>query len=257
MSDEHATVMSRVEPTGVQRVHPVVQMVRDSMTGQMDPAMLREILALQREYEAGEAKKAYTRALAALKRDLPTVIGRDATVDYTSAKGRTHYTHTSLAAVMSAVTEPLTRHGFSLAWLPSTGERTVKVACRLTHADGHSEECALESPADVSGSKSPAQAIASTITLLSRYTALSLLGIATADMHEPTGEHVDDSERIDPERNARALAAIVRSGRTRQAAEAHVERPLERWTVADLGMLRTWLREATREPGDDDGTEAA
>jgi hypothetical protein len=46
----------------------------------------------------------------------------------------------------------------------------------------------MTAPIDTSGSKSPAQGVASTITLLQRYTALSLLGIATADMKDADGE---------------------------------------------------------------------
>jgi len=97
---------------------------------------------------------------------------------------------------LDSVTEPLTRHGFSLGWVPTTGDRgEVRVTCRLTHAEGHSEETTLVAPPDTSGLKNPAQAIASTITLLQRYTALSLLGIATADTTDPTPD--EPPQRID------------------------------------------------------------
>lgn len=226
-----------------QRMHPLVSAAMSA--GQVDPATLRELLAVQREWEAGEARKAYTRALAALKRDLPTVIERDQLVDYTSKGGRTRYTHASLAGVMDAITEPLTRHGFSLSWTPAIGDRNVRVTCRITHSEGHHEEASLEAPPDNSGHKNPAQAIASTVTLLQRYTALALLGIATADMPEPTGERRPSPGDVDPRKNLAAAAHIAKIGRSREAAEAHVGRPVSEWTAFDLGKLREWISEAT------------
>jgi len=244
VSDDHA--ITTTAPVAATRVHPVVQA---AITAGASAAELRDLLAIQREWEAGEAKRAYTRALVELRRDLPTVIARDATVDYPSSKGRTHYTHTSLAAAMAAVTPALTRHGFSLAWIPGrTAHGDVEVTCRLTHAEGHAESCTLFAPVDTSGAKSAAQGVASTTTLLSRYTALALLGIATADMPEPTGE--PSPEDVDPRRNLRAAARVVELGRSREDAEAHIGRPVAEWTRADLERLREWVTH-TREPGEE------
>src|SRR5690606_2270861 len=125
----------------------------------------------------------------------------------------------------------------SHAWIPRMREGKVEVTCRLTHSEGHSEETTLPAPPDKSGMKSDAQAIASTITLLQRYSLLSLLGIATADMPEPTGER-DRSAEIDLDRNLNAVAQIVRRGRTKEAAEAHVGKPCSQWTGADIDELR-------------------
>lgn len=257
--DNHKTELVHVEGRDVQRarMHPLVgaAMDRGAIT---DPATLRELLAVQRDWEAGEAKKAYTRALAALKADLPTVIAKDALVDFTSEKSgkRTTYRHTTLAAVMDAVTEPLTRHGFSLSWTPATSERSVRVTCRLTHTEGHHEEATLEAPPDGSGMKSPAQGIASTITLLSRYSALALLGIATRDMTEPAGEQQPtepDLTEVDAAKNMRAAAAIVKAGRKREDAEQLVGRVVAQWTRADLRKIKAWLEpKSERQPSEDE-----
>lgn len=247
MTDTHVATLVRAQERDLdaERMHPLVRAAM--ATGTLaDPATLRELLAVQREWEAGEARKAYTRAMAALKANLPTVIAKDATVAFKSEKTgkETFYRHATLAAVMDAITVPLTNHGFSLAWTPATGDRAVRVTCRLTHTEGHFEETTLEAPPDTSGMKSPAQAIASTITLLSRYTALALLGIATRDMTEPTGERELTAEElavVDPEKNMRALRAITKAGRTREEAERFVERSVSAWTRADLRKLKAWL----------------
>jgi hypothetical protein len=264
VSDTHKAELVHVEPREPQKMHPLVAAAMAH--GQIDPATLRELLAVQREWEAGEARKAYTRALAALKGDMPVVIAHDATVDFTNkANVRTFYTHTSLAGALAAITPALTDHGFALSWTPRTLDRgVVEVTCRLTHTEGHFEEATLAAPADTSGNKSPAQGVASTITLLSRYSALALLGIATKDMKEPTGGGDEpDDDVVDVPRNMRAVAWFVKHGRTRAAAEAHVERGVGEWTTRDLAKLREWIatdetkNEAPADAGGErDGEEA-
>lgn len=229
------------------QVHPVVAAM---MAGSPTPETLRELLKVQREWEADEARKAFTRAMVALKRDLPAVIARDATVDFTGAKGRTHYTHATLAGAMAAVSDVLASHGFSVGWIPSTDDRMVRVTCRLTHAEGHCEEATLSSPPDTSGSKGQAQAVASTVTLLQRYTLLALLGIATADMHDP-GPREPDPGSVDPKRNLEIAAIVRKRGLSVAAAEEHVGRRVKDWTGADLAKLRAWVtsQSAASEPG--------
>lgn len=248
MSDPNHAIATVIErPAPVERMHPLVELAMRG--GQVDPAMLRELLAVQREYEAGEARKAFTAALIRLKAEMPAVIERDKTVDFTakSTGMRTHYTHASLAAALEAVTPHLTAHGFALAWTPSTDKGQVSVTCRLTHSGGHSEETTITAPVDTSGSKSAAQGTASTITLLQRYTALSLLGIATADMTEPRPA---EPQGVDTRANLRAVAGLQKFGKSKAEAEAHVGRPVAEWTAADLDTLRAWVR-PERQPGDD------
>lgn len=239
MSEDKHTSVAVIEKGALpERVHPVVA---QAMQHNPDPETLGKLLALQERWEAGEAKKAYTAALVGLKRDLPTVIERDQTVDFKTQKGRVNYTHTSLAQVMTAITEPLTQHGFSIAWVPRTEQNKVIVTCRLTHSAGHSEEATVDAPIDNSGSKSPAQGVASTITLLQRYTCLSLLGIATADHKEPEGETPPD--HIDTALNMKAAAAMKKAGYPKADAEKLIGRTVAEWTTSDLDKLRETLRE--------------
>ncbi len=245
MSDDHKSIMHAPEvgidqPT---RMHPMVQAAMGGGGAAPDVETMRELMNLQREWEAGEAKKSFTRALVAVKDELPRVIGHDKTVDFTSAKGRTTYTHTSLAAVVDAVTDPLTRHGFSVSFVPQTSDRAVHVTCILMHRDGHSERASIASAPDNSGSKNPAQAVASTITYLQRYTLLSMLGIATSDHGEPPPP---SDVRIDVDANLRALSGLKSIGVDQEEAEKHVGSKLPKWTSADLTKLRVLFSERTK-----------
>lgn len=185
-----------IEPAA-EGTHPLVRMAMEA--GSLDPASIRELMTLQREWEAGEAKKSFTRAMVAMKRQIPNVLKRDKLVDYaTKTGGRTTYTHVSLAAAVEAVTPHVCNHGFSAAFTTQTLERNyVEVTCTLTHQDGHAESCVLSAPPDKSGQKSDAQAVASTVTLLQRYTLLSLLGIATKDHEDPQPANVQATKTVD------------------------------------------------------------
>lgn len=267
MSDDHdkTALVARTES----QMHPLVAAAMSG--GKLDTAALEKLTELQERWEASQAKQAYARALVGLKRDLPAVLEKDKLVDFESKDGRsrTTYRHTTLAAAADAIVPILTEHGFTHSWTPNNTERLVSVACRLQHRDGHSEEATMCAPPDASGRKSQAQAIASTTTLLSRYTLLALLGIATADMTEahgprPAGEApADDKPNVS--RNLRAAAALGKHNRTREQAETHLDKPLAEWTDADLNKLRDWIAqpaestsgaappeaESPREPGEE------
>ena len=226
--------VERTRPT--EQLHPLVEQGMAAMRTHPDPLLLRELLAVQREWEAGEARKLYTAAMVALKRDLPTVLARDRVVDYQGGKGRVYYTHVSLAAVIAAVTDHLGAHGFSLGYEVAAGPGLVTVRCRLTHAAGHSEATELSAPPDTAGGKGPAQAIASTITLLQRYTAMALLGLASADQEEPAGESA--APNVDPQRNLAAAGWLDSHGYAVPEFEARFQRAVQYWTAADLDEIR-------------------
>jgi hypothetical protein len=257
----HAIIANPERGAPIERMSPVVASGLRILEANPNPEALRALLEIQRDWEREESRKAFERAMVALKRDLPTVLHRDKTVDFTGKSGsRTHYTHTSLAAAVDAISSPLTQHGFSHSWTPSTDDRgKVSVTCCLTHVEGHSKETTISAPVDTSGNKGPAQGVASTITLLQRYTLLSLLGIATADQVDPLVEDdgsvrpVDESQRTrpNPDRAIKAVGAITKKGRSREDAEGYLGKRVQDWSDDDIDSLNEWVkRPAEREPGE-------
>lgn len=243
MTDKHNVIAQAdaVQPRTL--MHPLVEKM---LTQNPTPEALEKILGLQREWEKDEARRAYNVALTALKGDLPPFLKRDKTVEYLKVK----YTHTSLAAAMDTVTPHLTAHGFSLTWTPGNNDKGgIMVTAKLTHRMGHSEQATLTAAPDTGGNKSGPQAIASTVTLLQRYTALSLLGLATADQVEPTGEGAPvDADAVDTARNMRAMADLAKGGKTKEAVELFLGKPLKEWTATDLDKLRAWVTPASIDP---------
>lgn len=251
MTDVHTTeIVPTSAPIVTQRMHPMVQAAMSSPSG-ISPEAMEKFMDLQERYEAGEARKLFTVALIALKSTMPSVIARDKTVSYGKGESATKYTYATLAAALEAVTEHLSSHGFSLTWSTSSAAPKVRVTCRLMHVGGHSEETYLDAPPDTKGGKNDAQAVASTVTMLQRYTALLLLGIATKDMVEPTGEAKGEIATIDPARNLAAVGELRKRGVDLKAVVAKVGRPVEQWTTADLDVVRGMLpKKAPRENAD-------
>jgi hypothetical protein len=151
-----------------------------------DLAKLEKLMELQERYEANEARKAYVAAMAAFKAE-PIVVGKSKTVDFTSAKGRTHYKHATLADVVDAAVTGMGKHGLSHRWDVRQEGGRVSVTCIVTHQRGHSESTTLASSPDDSGNKNQIQQVGSAITYLQRYTLMSALGLAASDMPEDDG----------------------------------------------------------------------
>ncbi len=162
------------------------------------PEVISKMMDLQERWEANEAKKAYVRAMAAFKQEAPPVLAKDATVDFTSSKGRTHYRHTTLGSIVIQITSIMGRHGLSASWSTAQNENGgVTVTCHITHELGHSEGVTLTAPPDASGNKNLIQQVGSTVTYLQRYTLLAALGLATADQDDDgvkAGERIEDHD---------------------------------------------------------------
>ena len=148
---------------------------------------LERLMALQERYEANEAKKEFVAAMTRFKEN-PKIIEKNATVDFTSAKGRTHYKHATLANVCDVIGPALSEVGISHRWETEQLEGgMIRVTCILTHARGHSEKVFLQAGRDESGNKNNIQAVGSTVTYLQRYTLLAATGMAVADQRDDDG----------------------------------------------------------------------
>jgi len=219
-------------------MHPLVEAAMSLGPQGMTPENLEKILDIQKSWEANEALKAFNIAMSAMNQSLPKVLRRDALVEF----GNTKYRHTSLAEAVDAIKGPLNNHGFTFRWETDTETPgSVKVTCILSHIGGHEKPTAISAPPDTKGSKNPAQAVMSTVTMLQRYTLLSLLGIATADMTDPAPRAQAPADDIDSNRTLKALASLRKYKKTKVDAEAFLGRPVAAWTNSDLDRLREWL----------------
>lgn len=138
---------------------------------------IKEMMAIQREWESDEARKAFNEAFAAFKAEAVEVIKRKQ-VDFATQKGRTQYKHAELSDVVEAVGPALSRHGFSWSWTPEQKNGRIFITCNLLHRLGHEKSATMDAAADESGGKNTIQAIVSTTTYLERHTLKAVCGIS-------------------------------------------------------------------------------
>lgn len=134
---------------------------------------LEKYLQLQRDHEAYEAKKAYFQAVAGFKQEKIN-IPKDKTNHHFKSK------YTSIGAMLSAINPALGKHGLSLSFQLSQGDKILTVKCILAHRLGHTESVEMSAPPDTSGggSKNPIQQIKSTFTYLRSATAEAITGLS-------------------------------------------------------------------------------
>lgn len=165
-----------------------------------DPARLMQLLEVKDRWDATEARKAFVADMAEFKKN-PPVIFKNKHVGFDSRRtgGSTAYDHATHAEVTYKIIAGLAQHGFSHRWVTTQPGGNVQVECVITHRLGHFESFSMVAPPDTSGSKSPVQAIASTKTLLERYTLLGATGLSTTDLPDAddrkTGDDAPEADK--------------------------------------------------------------
>jgi hypothetical protein len=204
------------------------EMIRMAVEGKADLVSLKELLAIQKDYEANEARKAYHKAMAEFKANAPE-IDKDKTVSFKTDRGQVGYSHASLFNVVKKISAELSKHGLSASWTTKQNG-AVSVTCKITHDLGHSEETTLSAPADTSGSKNAIQSIGSTITYLERYTLLALTGLATFEQDDDGATSEKPTEYI-TEKEVGVLQDNIVS------LKVNLQKFLDYMKVADLGKI--------------------
>jgi hypothetical protein len=181
--------------------------------------VVRELMALKKEWEADEARKAFSLALAQAKAEIEP-IKKTARVYFKGKDGKpdTDYWHETLDDIERAVVPILSRYGLGYRFAVSNDfdSGKVTVGCVLFHSSGH--EVAgdpITSKVDTSGSKDHIKAIGSAITYISRYTLKAALGLAAAKDDDGTAAGITDAEpRITEEQVADIRKWLAAAKRT-------------------------------------------
>ena len=66
------------------------QMLALAILNKTDPETLSKLMDLQERWSKAKARTAYVEAMTAFKKEAPAVILKEAKVDFTSSRGRTH-----------------------------------------------------------------------------------------------------------------------------------------------------------------------
>ena len=157
-----------------------IELLARALDKGVDADQLRQFMDLKKEYEAGEARKAFFDAVAKFKSN-PIKIIKDKTNTQYDSK------YASKGNLVNTVNAELSKCGLTANWSFDQKDTTISVTCKLSHAFGHSESVTLSGPPDTSGSKNPLQQIKSTVTYLEIATYEAVTGVAASDAGDDDG----------------------------------------------------------------------
>lgn len=166
--------------------------MREVSNPNTDPARLREFLEIGERLEARQAKAQFVSAMADLRPQLP-IIKKNGLIKYGAGKGSSPFAKWD--DIYKACMPLLDEHGFSCSFDSELqGGNALKVTMTVRHIAGHQETGSLIVPwLDNGGSKSPAQAAASSFTIAQRHTFVKYFNILTEDRDDDgTGKGVPD-----------------------------------------------------------------
>lgn len=190
-------------------------MAMQAMKAGMSIADMRDMLELQKDWEANEARKAYVQAMSDFKRNPPEIFKRKEV-----AFSGTQYMHATLGDVTQSIMQTLAEHGISHRWDTQQKGSQIVVTCILTHKLGHSETTTLEGAPDDSGKKNRIQQTASTVTYLQRYTLLAATGLATKDIEDDDGAGGPDPQAAEAQAAFEHFMARIKDAATDESASA-------------------------------------
>lgn len=214
------------ESTAVAPVTPM-QLLQIATQQGADIEKLSQLMALQERWEANEARKAFTVAMAEFKSNPPAILKSK----QVNIPGGARFAHATLADVCDGVCAALSQHGLSHKWETAQANDQISVTCTITHRLGHKESVTLTASPDDSGKKNGIQQIASTVTYLQRYTLMAATGLAAKDMDDD-GRGAS-KPRVEPDAEGKAKLEACGSLAGLQAAWAGLTAE-QRKTLAEV-----------------------
>jgi len=117
----------------------MMKLLEMAIAGKADMDTLKKLMELKKEYDAGEAKKAFDEAMSAFQGECP-IIQRKKAGSKTNS-GQTVFHYAPLEDIVCAVRPLLSKYGFSYLFREEkTEDGQTRVVCVATHKQGHSEK---------------------------------------------------------------------------------------------------------------------
>lgn len=176
-----------------------ITLLEQAIAKGVDMQQLKELMDLQERWEKKEAKKAFLDALSKFQTLVP-VIRKNRTAKINSQKGAYSYKFADLGVITNTIKHALNECGLSYRWEFQESAGKLKVTCKISHRDGHTEITEMEAGVDTSGYKNDIQQKGSTHTYLERYTLIGGLGLSTADEdNDGQNHHTSNPELTEDE----------------------------------------------------------
>lgn len=151
-----------------------IALIREAMSNGADPATLRELLAVKREWEADEARKAYFRAISEFQNRAPIIEKGD------DAHGKKY---ARMDRIWRTIRPLFTELGLSCTWqMCELRDGYCHVEGQLGHVNGHSVPLVMDIalPELIKG-QNLAQQVGSARAYAQRYAFCSAVGLQTGE----------------------------------------------------------------------------
>jgi hypothetical protein len=140
---------------------------------------LEKLLALQERYEASQAKKAFSAALAGFQAAVPTI---------QKNKQADRYTYASFDEIMRTIKPFLSTAGLSVRFTTEmSGDDIITATCTVTHCAGHSESSHFAAPVDSQMRVNNTQKMGSANSYAKRYCLVNALNLSVSDDADDDG----------------------------------------------------------------------
>jgi hypothetical protein len=212
---------------------------RASRDPDFDVAKFESLLRMRRELQRDIEQREYNAAMAAAQSEMEPIV-RDAT--NTHLRNR----YARLEKIDAGVRPVYTRHGFSVSYgseVPA-GPNLIRITCTVAHRGGFFKTEYLDSELDATGtqggrSKTPIQAVGSSVTYLRRYLLCMVFNIMLADED-------DDGDGRKAQTLASLRATFAEIGVSARQLEVRQRRAMAEFTPDDVGGLRVVYAEIKR-----------
>lgn len=212
MTEQHELVHDVREAAPLATTDPTpMQLLRALIDGAsekgIDPAQLRELMQLQRDWQADRAREAFADAMAEFQGRCPQIVKRRG-VSLTGG-GRADYKYASLDDIMRIVQPILSDCGVSVSFSASISENgMIDVTCTLRRGI-HAEPHTMSVPAPAQMRVNDTQKVGAALSYAKRYALCAALNIQVVD--EDT-DAVGLGEKVNEKQAATIRDLIQESG---------------------------------------------
>lgn len=156
----------------------IERVIQNAIDKNVPVETMERLLAMRQQLKAEAAKEAYNRDMAEFQSDCPTIQKTKEVI----SNGRLLYKYAPIESIVQQVQPFLRQYGFSFSTSMELKENTVRVVCKVTHREGHSEESPMEVPlGNKTSAMSDTQVTAAASTFAKRYAFCNAFGILTGD----------------------------------------------------------------------------
>ncbi len=219
------TAIATTNPTN----DPLV-MIQTAIERGYSPEALNSLVDLKHKMDDRAARQAFNRSLVEFKRDAPVVRKTRAPTSGPAYK---------YCAIEDTIAASLNKHGFAYTFPDGTSPSAgmMRVSCKLTHIDGHSESTSIDLPIPAEMRVNATQKAGAALSYAKRYSLCMVLGLRIVgednDGHglTPTPDVIDRTVTpINHEQSAQLFDLIEASGADRvkffQWASQQAGRPI-------------------------------